>query len=119
MRMLALGLVGILVASGAPETQTASAIVRDTGVTIRTFQFRPTSLSIPVGTRVVWSNGDEIEHTITAGLPDSATGAFTGTVKSQGATFAHTFTRTGRFPYFCDRHHFMRGEIRVTSTGEN
>ena len=108
MRVLGTGLLLVLL---APRS--------DTPIAIKTFLFRPTTVVVPLGTRVVWTNEDEIEHTVTAGLPDSATGAFNGTIQSQGATFAHAFTRTGTFPYFCDRHHFMRGEIRVTSTGEN
>lgn len=108
MRMLGIGLSLVVLAPRA-----------DTTVAIRTFQFRPTSVVVPVGTRIVWTNEDEIEHTVTAGLPDSAGGAFNGALKLRGASFAHTFTRTGTFPYYCDRHHFMRGEIRVTPTGEN
>ena len=109
MRMLALGLLGMVVVSGH----------RDATVDIRTFQFRPTTLEVKSGTRVIWSNGDDIEHTVTAGIPDSVAGAFNGVMKVQGATFAFTFNRAGTFTYFCQRHPFMRGEIRVTSTGEH
>jgi len=91
---------------------------RDTTVAIATFTFRPGTMTIPVGTRVTWSNGDEIEHTITAGIPDSAAGEFNGSLAAQGSTFRYTFAHPGTFPYYCDRHRFMRGEIRVTSTGE-
>jgi plastocyanin len=118
--MLMLGVMVTLVATGRLETQPRPAgAPRDTLESIRTFQFRPVSLVVPVGTRVVWSNADDIEHTVTAGTPDSASGVFTGSVKLPGATFAHTFTRPGTYAYYCDRHHFMRGEIRVTPTGEN
>ena len=120
MRILAVSVVGILVAWGqTPSPRGGNGVNQDTTVAVTTFQFRPTSLVAPVGTRVVWTNGDEIEHTITAGVPDSASGAFNGSVKAIGATFSHTFTRAGTYSYFCERHHFMRGEIRVTPTGEN
>jgi plastocyanin len=119
MRILGTGLVIVLL---MPRDQAAPPAVRgpaaDTTIAIQTFRFRPTSLVVSAGTRVTWANGDEIEHTVTAGLPDSATGGFSGRMKAQGATFTHTFTRTGTFTYYCERHHFMRGEIRVTSTGE-
>jgi plastocyanin len=97
----------------------SGSVTRDTAVAIKTFQFRPGSLVVPAGTRVTWTNGDEIEHTITAGVPDSANGDFHGPVKTAGASFAHTFTQPGSFSYFCERHPFMRGTIRVTPTGEN
>jgi plastocyanin len=118
MRMLALSLLGILVASNEPDIRPAP-VARDTTVTIKTFQYRPGSLVVPVGTRVVWSNGDGIEHTISAGIPDSSAGTFNGVLQFLGATFAQVFNRPGTYSYFCNRHQFMRGEIRVTSTGEN
>lgn len=82
-------------------------------VEIRTFQFRQASLEVPVGTEVVWSNRDAVEHTVTSGAPDSADGAFAGELADSGAAFRHRFDRTGTYRYFCQRHHFMRGEIRV------
>ena len=118
--MLVLGLAGIAVISMGSRTGSRQAIVApDTTVAIRTFQFRPGALVVPVGTRVVWANADDIEHTITAGSPDSASGLFSGTLRSSGAHFARTFTQPGTYSYYCDRHHFMRGEVRVTPTGEN
>ena len=120
MRMLEIGLVGVvLVARGPARGDAASVALPDTTVAIRTFQFRPATLTVPQGSRVVWSNTDEIEHTVTAGSPDSASGGFNGMLKSRGMTFAFRFGRPGTYAYYCDRHHFMRGEIRVTSTGEN
>jgi plastocyanin len=117
--MLAIGLLGLVAAAGPSTPNGTPAPARDTTVAIRTFQFRPAPLVIPMGTRVIWLNGDDIEHTVTAGIPDTATGGFHGIMKTQDATFAFTFGRAGTFSYYCDRHHFMRGEIRVTATGEN
>ena len=87
--------------------------VPDAGVEVRTFQFREQRLEIPAGARVVWSNRDEIEHTVTSGVPDSADGAFAGRLAGKGSTYGHRFDRAGIYRYYCDRHHFMRGEIRV------
>ena len=30
-----------------------------------------------------------------------------------GAGFAHRFDQAGTYPYFCARHRFMRGHVRV------
>ena len=90
-----------------------AGVVRDAAVEVRTFQFREPRLEIPVGTQVVWSNQDEIEHTVTSGVPDSADGAFAGRLAGKGSTLGHRFDRAGTYRYYCDRHHFMRGEIRV------
>jgi plastocyanin len=84
-------------------------------VEIRTFQFSQTSLEVPVGTEVVWFNRDAVEHTVTSGTPGSADGAFTGRLADSGAVFRHRFDRSGTYRYFCERHHFMHGEIRVVS----
>ena len=90
----------------------------DTAIEVRTFQYREKAVEVPLGTRVVWTNQDQIEHTITSGAPDSSDGVFNARLAGPGATFSYTFTKAGTYRYFCDRHHFMRGEIRVTPKGE-
>jgi plastocyanin len=82
-------------------------------VIIQTFQFRPTPIEVPVGMRVTWTNQDDILHTITSGAPDRRDGQFELSLDRQGATDSVTFSRAGRYPYFCDRHQSMRGEILV------
>jgi plastocyanin len=82
-------------------------------IEVHTFQFSRPTLEIPVGAEVVWANRDAIEHTVTSGAPDSADGAFAGRLADSGAVFPHRFDRAGTYRYFCERHHFMRGEIRV------
>jgi plastocyanin len=87
----------------------------DVAVDIRSFGFRNAAIEVPVGTRVTWTNRDAVEHTVTSGVADRSDRHFTGTLQGAGATFSHTFDQAGTYPYFCDRHHFMRGEIRVTT----
>ena len=38
-------------------------------VEVRTFQYREKAIEVRLGTRVVWTNRDQIEHTITSGRP--------------------------------------------------
>ena len=83
------------------------------GVVIQTFQFKPTPLAVKAGTPVVWTNNDDIEHTVTAGTPESRDERFNASLAGKGATFSHTFTQPGTYTYFCTRHQSMRGEIRV------
>jgi plastocyanin len=90
----------------------------DVAVDIRSFGFRNTAIEVPVGTRVTWTNRDAVEHTVTSGVPGSGDGRFTGRLRGPNATFSYTFDRAGTYPYFCDRHHFMRGEIRITPQRE-
>lgn len=85
-------------------------------VSVRLFQFAPDTLVVPAGTRVTWTNSDDIEHTVTGGEGEHADGRFAGSLAAKGAVFSFTFERPGAYPYFCDRHHFMRGLVRVTSS---
>jgi len=88
----------------------------DATVTIHGFGFKPDTLVVAAGTSVVWTNQDEIEHTVTA---DSGTAAsFSGVLSGAGKSFRFTFTHAGTFPYGCARHAFMRGVVRVTTTGD-
>ena len=86
----------------------------DASVAIRTFQFAPDTLRVKAGTRVVWSNADEIEHTITSWSPEKRDGPFHGVVDRRGATYSAVLERAGTYRYFCDRHRFMTGTVIVT-----
>ena len=108
-------IVASTIALATPQTRKAAAIRTDrAGVSIRTFQFAPDTVRVKAGTRVVWTNSDEIEHTITSGTPDDTTGPFHGVVAKSGATYSATLNEAGTFRYFCDRHRFMNGTVIVT-----
>ena len=83
-------------------------------VTIQTFQFAPDTLRVAAGTKVIWTNQDDIEHTVTVGTPPKRGAAFDAVLKTKGSTIERTFARPGTFTYFCDRHQFMRGTITIT-----
>lgn len=85
----------------------------DSEVTIKTFQFKPSPLVVNAGTRVNWTNTDEITHTVTSGAPNGRDGQFNSPLAGKGATFSFIFSEPGSYPYFCERHTSMRGEIRV------
>lgn len=119
MRGLLLPFVTLLVLSGAGGPgRHSDGFVQDT-VAVHLFQFKPGVLEITPGTTVTWSNGDQIEHNVTAGVPDSLTGDFRGTLATKGSTWSRTFDRAGSYRYYCSRHPSMRGEIRVTTSGGN
>jgi plastocyanin len=77
-------------------------------VEIQDFRYGPTEVTVPVGTRVTWTNHDEEPHTIT-----SATGAFGSTGLGHDETFTQTFTRPGRYAYFCALHPQMKATVVV------
>ena len=83
------------------------------GVTVQLFQFRPSPLAVTAGAPVSFINQDDITHTITSGTPDRRDGRFAVELAGKGARGTVEFTQPGVYPYFCDRHQSMRGEIRV------
>lgn len=85
----------------------------DSNVTIKIFQFKPTPIEVKSGTRVTWTNIDPITHTVTSGTPESRDNQFNSPLSGKDTTFSFTFTNPGTYPYFCDRHQSMRGEIQV------
>ena len=100
--VLALGLVALATPAGSEQ-----------GVTIQTFQFKPTPLEVPAGAKVSFTNQDDITHTVTSGTPEQRDGRFELPLDGRGATGVVRLETPGTYPYFCSRHQSMRGEIRV------
>ena len=85
-----------------------------TEASIKLFQFQPKTIEVKVGTTVEWVNGDDIEHSVTAGAPGKETKDFdSGFFKREGR-FAFTFTKPGSYSYFCKRHPSMKATVAVT-----
>ena len=67
-------------------------------VKIADFAFEPSSMTVPVGTTVTWTNSGA-SCTVT-----SDTGAFDSGQLQPGATYQFTFNAPGTFPYHCANH---------------
>ncbi len=105
MQVLLLGgLIWLII--GANATSTAAA---DMEITIQGFAFPPATITVPVGTKVTWTNKDPATHTVT-----SDTGAFDSKNLTTGATFSFTFNQAGSFAYHCAIHSRMVATIVVT-----
>lgn len=102
---LALALGGISSgAASAGETARASRIAT---VNIVNFAFKPGTLAVGAGSKVVFSNTSSRTHTATRG------GSFsTGRIKP-GRSVGIRFNRKGTFAYHCSIHPFMHGKIVV------
>ena len=77
-------------------------------VAIDNFAFRPTDLTVAVGTTVTWTNRDDIPHTVVS--PDKV---FKSKVLDTDEKFSVTFDTPGTFPYFCSIHPKMTGKVVV------
>lgn len=84
-------------------------------VAIVDFAFNPTTLTVPKGTAVTWTNTGTTGHTVSADDKsfDSDSGNTNATLAA-GATFSHTFDTAGTFAYHCKIHSSMTGTITVT-----
>jgi plastocyanin len=77
-------------------------------VKIDNFSFGPQTLTVSVGTTVVWTNRDDIPHTVV-----STDGVFKSKVRDTDEKFSYTFSKAGTYPYFCSVHPKMTGKIVV------
>jgi plastocyanin len=75
--------------------------------------FSPSTVRIAPGDRVVWRWSGSALHNVksTEGQSESFRSSL---MTGPGASFQHTFTRAGRFTYFCEVHPVnMRGAVEV------
>lgn len=91
----------------------APACAETADAKIKLFQFQPNTLEIAAGTTVRWVNGDDIEHSVTAGAPGQETGAFDSGFFKKNDGFEHNFAEPGTFTYFCKRHPSMKASVAV------
>ncbi|MBA3750091.1 MAG: cupredoxin domain-containing protein [Nitrosopumilus sp.] len=80
--------------------------------------FSPNPVEVKVGQKVIWTNDDTLQHTVTsgsAGSPDSGKEFDSGLTKllNKGDTFEYTFTTAGEFPYYCQLHPNQVGTVIV------
>ncbi len=99
---------GVLAPAWAAKTD-APAKSATSQVEIRNFAFAPNSMTVPVGTRVVWTNRDEEPHVITSAGKQFATSPALDT----SDTYAVTFSKPGTYAYYCSIHPMMVGTIIV------
>lgn len=102
--------------SCSPHTGSDADELRTETVEIKMFSFKPEVLKIPAGTKVVWINRDQIEHSVTHGTPEDRedkildSGLFT-----KGEKYEFVFEEPGEYRYFCTRHNSMKGVVKVVA----
>jgi plastocyanin len=97
-----------LFALAASVATSDDAVPASAEVKIDNFTFGPQTLTVAVGTEVVWVNRDDIPHTIV-----SADGVFKSKVRDTDEKFSYTFTKSGTYSYYCSLHPKMTGKIVV------
>ena len=82
-------------------------------VTVKDFIYRPSPDAVAVGTKLTWSNADDLLHTVTSGVRGKPDGKFDSKLDGAGTEFSFTFTEAGTFPFFCRIHPGTEGQIVV------
>jgi plastocyanin len=99
-------------ASGGNTTTSVSIVPGSS--TLTTGAYQPNPIQVSVGTTVTWTNNDAQPHTATSGENVTPDGRFDSSIMAPGATFEHTFTEAGEYPYFCLLHPNMVGTVSVS-----
>jgi plastocyanin len=94
-----------------PSTTAAPATTVPGQVDIVDYDFTPTTTTIKVGERVTWLNRDGVDHWVISapGVPQP----FDLGRQGSAASATHTFDSKGTYPYFCNLHNYMKGEVIV------
>jgi plastocyanin len=86
----------------------ATAAAKTYHVDLSNFAFAPGNLTIEAGAKVVFTNKDDVVHTVTA-----ADGSFDSGSLEKGKTYEMTFAKPGVYKIICKPHSFMVGTITV------
>ena len=105
-------LTNFLVAGAAATFLLAAtpAWAEDVAIKIGNFTFGPQDLKVKAGTTVIWTNEDDIPHTVVS--PNN----FRSKPLDSDDKFSFTFTTPGTYKYFCSLHPHMTGTIVVETT---
>ena len=96
----------------APRSTTTGPTTTVPGqVDIVEYDFTPGTTTIKVGDRVTWLNRDSVDHWVISapGTPQP----FDLGRQGSAASASHTFDTKGTYPYFCNLHNYMKGEVIV------
>lgn len=81
-------------------------------VHIKNYVFNPGTITVPVGSTVLWSNDDSVAHTVTLTGKD----AFDSGNLDGGKSYTHTFNKAGTYNYVCSYHQSMKATVIVSDT---
>jgi plastocyanin len=114
LRVMKMGLfvilTGLVIASCSSNPSGPNPGPGPNGVSIAGLAFNPPGLNVKTGTKVTWTNNDNVTHTVT-----SDNGGFTSSGNlGPGSSYSVTFTTAGSFSYHCTIHPTMKGTINVT-----
>ncbi len=105
--IIVLIIIGVGLFSGCTQQESPPTTTTNT-ISIRNFAFSPSTLTVKVGTNVIWINEDSVTHQV---REDS--GFFESSLLNNGQSFTFTFTIIGTYNYTCTIHPSMTGKVIV------
>ncbi len=84
------------------------AASKNVSVKLENFAFSPKTLNIPLNSTVIFTNKDDVDHTVT-----NVDGAFKSELFGLNETFTYKFTKAGTYIIYCEPHEFMKITIIV------
>lgn len=109
-----------IIASVTNDGQNVDVSITNGSSTKTSDAYSPNPITINVGDTVTWTNDDSELHTVTSGTNATSDGKFDSSpdydpLMLPGATFSHTFTEAGEYPYYCALHPDMAGTVIVAA----
>lgn len=95
-------------AATGPASAPSAKAAQSATVDIKSFKYKPVTITVKKGGRVKWTNSDTAAHTATA---DDR--SFDTQTIDKGKSKMVAMTTAGSFPYHCDFHPFMKATIVV------
>jgi plastocyanin len=110
--LLAVAILGIgaLVAGARNSNAGRPRAAEGPEVKIDNFSFGPQTLNVSAGTTVIWTNRDDIPHTVVSADDPKA---FKSKVLDTDEKFSFEFEKAGTYSYFCSIHPKMTGNVVV------
>lgn len=96
----------VLVTDNVTAPPTPTPVAKTHTVKIADYAYSPQTLTIKSGDTVIWTNSDNVNHTVTGGVLDSP-------LFGAGESFKFTFTTKGTYDYICTPHPQMKGSVIV------
>lgn len=107
-----------------PAEHVNVAIIEGSAQPAQTKNFEPKEVRgiMGISNKIVWTNNDVTAHTVTSDnqYVDKVNGPF-DSIKSIGLippkqTFEFTFTADGEYPYHCEPHPWMTGQVKIVKS---
>ena len=81
---------------------------QEQNITISEYAFSPAQLTVTAGTRVTWTNHDQVPHSVV-----EKDRKFHSAALDTNDRYSFTFTEPGTYRYFCSLHPQMIGTVIV------